>query len=133
MAERYLIDTSAIIKYLNATFSSDALRWIDEIIDQESLISFISEIELQVWNPPDPEDLKIYQQFVSSSYAFGIDDRIIAETIQIRKLYRIKLPDALIAATVLVYDLTLVADNNKDYNKISNLKYINPASIGKST
>ncbi len=46
MAERYLIDTSAVIKYLNATFSADALQWLDELIDQESLISFISEIEL---------------------------------------------------------------------------------------
>jgi len=38
-----------------------------------------------------------------------------------------KLPDALIAATALVNDFVLVADNDKDYGKVSNLKYINPA------
>jgi len=73
--------------------------------------------------------LEIYRQFVSSSYVFGIDDRIIAETIRIRKQYRIKLPDALITATVFVHDLTLVADNDKDYRKIPDLKYINPTRL----
>lgn len=48
MAERYLIDTSVVIKYLNASFSADSLNRLDQIIDQESRISFITEIELQV-------------------------------------------------------------------------------------
>jgi len=127
MAERYLIDTSVVIKYLNASISADSLSKLDQIIDQESRISFITEIELQVWNPSNPDDMAIYQEFVASSLVIGIDSNIIRETIRIRKHYRIKLPDALIAATALVNDLVLVADNDKDYEKVSDLKYINPA------
>jgi len=127
MAERYLIDTSVVIKYLNASISADSLSKLDQIIDQESRISFINEIELQVWNPSNPDDMAIYQEFVASSLVIGIDSNIIRETIRIRKHYRIKLPDALIAATALVNDLVLVADNDKDYEKVSDLKYINPA------
>ncbi len=48
MEERYLIDTSAVIKYLNATLPASGLRLIDEIIDTESVISLITEIELRV-------------------------------------------------------------------------------------
>ena len=127
MAERYLIDTSVVIKYLNASFSSNSLNKLDQIIDQESRISFITEIELQVWNPANPDDMSIYQEFVANSQVIGIDSNIIRETIRIRKQYRIKLPDALIAATALVNDFVLVADNDKDYGKVSNLKYSNPA------
>jgi len=127
MAERYLIDTSVVIKYLNASISADSLSKLDQVIDQESRISFITEIELQVWNPSNPDDMAIYQEFVASSLVIGIDSNIIRETIRIRKHYRIKLPDALIAATALVNDLVLVADNDKDYEKVSDLKYINPA------
>jgi len=122
-----LIDTSVVIKYLNASISADSLSKLDQIIDQESRISFINEIELQVWNPSNPDDMAIYQEFVASSLVIGIDSNIIRETIRIRKHYRIKLPDALIAATALVNDLVLVADNDRDYEKVSDLKYINPA------
>ncbi len=59
MAERYLVDTSAAIKYLNGTFPQIGLEYMDNILDAESIISFISEIELQVWNPLNPEDITI--------------------------------------------------------------------------
>jgi hypothetical protein len=63
MAKGYLIDTSAVIKYLNQTFPAKAISFINEIIDSESNISFIFEIELQVWNPSNPKDIDVYLQF----------------------------------------------------------------------
>lgn len=129
MAKRYLIDTSAVIKYLNNTFSAEGLLMIDEIIDQECLLSFITEVELQSWNPTNNQDLSVYIDFVNQSYVYYVDNEIIKETILIRKTYGIKIPDAFIAATALVNDLTLIADNDKDFLKISSLKYINPNKI----
>jgi tRNA(fMet)-specific endonuclease VapC len=85
MAKRYLVDTSAVIKYLNQTFLQQAVNFINEVVDSESNISFISQIELQVWNPSDPKDIEVYFQFVQSSNIFGISDEIIASTILIRK------------------------------------------------
>jgi predicted nucleic acid-binding protein len=130
MAARYLIDTSAVIKYLNATLPSEGLAFMDEVVDQECVLSFISEVELQVWNPENPEDLDVYQQFVSSSTIFGINDAIIKETIRIRKHHKVKLPDAFIAATAIVNALTLIADNDKDFQNISRLNYLNPQNPG---
>lgn len=129
MGEKYLIDTSGAIKYLNETFPVSGLSFLDEIVDVESIISFISKIELLAWNPPDPDDIKIYDSFVSKSTIIGINDRIIYRTIQVRKSYNLKLPDALIAATALINDMTLVADNDKDFMKIPELKLINPKRI----
>lgn len=125
MAKGYLIDTSAVIKYLNGTFPDRGLKLLDKILDKESIISFITEIELQVWNPLNPLDIDIYLQFISGSIVLSIEESIIKETVHIRKNYKLKLPDALIAATAIVYKLTLVADNDKDFLRIPSLKYLN--------
>lgn len=129
MGEKYLIDTSGVIKYLSETFPLKGLLFIDEILNKESIIFFISEIELQVWNPEEQDDLKIYQSFVSESTVVGLQDGIIQETIRIRKHYKLKLPDAVIVATALVNDMTLIADNDKDFMLVPELKYINPQRL----
>jgi predicted nucleic acid-binding protein len=126
MATKYLIDTSVAIKYLNQTLPTSGVAFIDDFINSDCTISFISEIELQVWSPSNPDDLFVYQQFVSQSNIIGISPEIILETITIRKNYRLKIADAIIAATALKMDLTLVADNDDDFKKIPALEYINP-------
>lgn len=102
---------------------------MDDIVDVESVMSFISEIELQVWKPTNPDDIIVYQKFVSISIILGLQDGIIAETIRVRKTYNLKLPDALIAATCLVNNLTLIADNDKDFAKVISLKCVNPSTL----
>lgn len=127
MGEKYLIDTSGVIKYLTESFPVEGLLFMDEILDKESNISFISEIELLVWNPENPNDLKIYQSFVSESTVVGLQEGIIQETIRIRKSFKLKLPDALIVATALINDMVLIADNDKDFMLVPELKYVNPS------
>jgi predicted nucleic acid-binding protein len=41
-------------------------------------------------------------------------------------MHNIKLPDAIIAATALVYELTIITRNTKDFEKIEGLNVINP-------
>jgi len=126
MEQRFLIDTSAVIKYLNGVLHDDGLLFMEGVVSGERIISFVSEIELQSWIPPNQSDLEIYQVFVSQSIIIGVDNNIIKETIRIRKNFKLKLPDALIAATAIVNDLTLLADNDKDFLRIKKLKYFNP-------
>jgi predicted nucleic acid-binding protein len=40
-----------------------------------------------------------------------------------------KLPDAIIAATALVYDLTLITRNTSDFKNMEGLKVINPFDL----
>jgi hypothetical protein len=129
MAERYLMDTSAVIKYLNLTFPADSIDFLNIILEKESVISFISEIELQAWDPGDPDDMKVYHSFISKSTVIGIQEGLIKETIRIRKTDKLKLPDALIAASGIINDRILVADNDKDFLIIPELKYINPQRL----
>jgi predicted nucleic acid-binding protein len=45
----------------------------------------------------------------------------VQKTIQLRKVHKINLPDAIIAATALSYDLTLITRNIKDFQNVAGL------------
>ena len=66
------------------------------------------------------------ENFVRYASIIVLNDRVVDKTIEIRKLHRIKLPDAVIAATALVYNLTLLTRNVSDFRNIQNLNVINP-------
>jgi predicted nucleic acid-binding protein len=55
-----------------------------------------------------------------------MDNAVVDKTIEIRGLYRIKLPDAIIAATALINSLVLVLHNTKDFKGIESLRVVNP-------
>lgn len=128
MGQKYLIDTCAVIKYLDDIFPPDALSFMDDLVDDDIKVSFITKIELLVWNPPNPEDIKVRQEFLAGSEIQYIDDEIIDRATQIRKITNIKLPDAVIAATAMTLDFVLLSDNDKDFLKVEplGLKYLNP-------
>ncbi|MFI5196247.1 MAG: PIN domain-containing protein, partial [Chitinophagales bacterium] len=69
-------------------------------------------------NAPAPNDLLIAQKFTNGAFVFLVDDHIGDVAIAIRKATNVKLPDIFIAATAITHNFTLIADNDKDFNKI---------------
>ena len=128
MGQNYLIDTCAVIKYLNEILPPEAISFMDALVDNDSKVSFITKIELLVWNPPIAEDIKVREEFLVGSEIHYINDDIIKGAIQIRKLTNIKLPDAVIAATAMYYNYVLLSTNDNDFTKVvpMGLKYLNP-------
>jgi len=61
--------------------------------------------------------------FVNSGTVLELDEAVIIETINIRRQYNIKLPDAIVAATCKVNDCCLLTNNIKDFTKIAGLKF----------
>ncbi|MDQ6763986.1 MAG: type II toxin-antitoxin system VapC family toxin [Bacteroidota bacterium] len=59
-------------------------------------------------------------------WVIELEQPIKLKTAELRKAYKIKLPDAIIAATALVYDLTLLSRNTVDFKDIAGLKIYNP-------
>ena len=64
----------------------------------------------------------VIEPFLTAIY---VDERIADITIGIRKKKRIKLPDAIIAATAIANNLQLVTRNIDDFDAI-NVKILNP-------
>lgn len=57
-----------------------------------------------------------------------IDDAVIERAIEIRKLVRIKIPDALVAATALIYEASLLARSTGDFKNIPGVSVLDPAT-----
>ena len=101
----------------------NAIEFIDNL---EIQFSVITRIELLVWRNASEEQLQIIKDFISASTVFNLDEDIIIQSIDIRKNYRLKLPDAIIAATAVAKNLTLLTRNTKDFELVSGLSNISP-------
>jgi predicted nucleic acid-binding protein len=127
MGRRFLFDTNTVIYLINKQLPIEAFRSLSSI--QTVHLSVISEVELLGWTAPNPTDELLYQAFISKSVLINMDRSIIEKAIEIRKTYKLKTPDAIIAATALVHNLTLISRNDKDFQRIKKLKYTNPFNL----
>ena len=89
-------------------------------------ISVITEIELLCWKTPTDKDLEVLHDFINDALVFELEKDIKLKTAEIRKAHKIKLPDAIIAATALTYELILLTRNVSDFKNINGLNLINP-------
>lgn len=123
MENGYLIDTNAIIDYLESKLPEKSNQLLDNIKFQ---LSVISRVELLAWPKATEKQLKLLTDFINASHIFDFNEPVILKSIEVRKNYHIKLPDAIIAATAIVNKLTLVTRNTNDFSKISDLKLLDP-------
>lgn len=127
MGVKYLWDTNTAIYYLQSQFPPAAERFMDEIIaEYQPAISVITEIELLCWKSATEKDLEVLNSFIGDTAVFELDKDIKLKTADLRKSYKIKLPDAIIAATALVNDLHLLTRNITDFKSLRDLKLLNP-------
>ena len=121
MGTQYLIDTNAVIEFLGGTIPSSGCDWLQNIIDKNlHHLSVINQIELLGFNG-SPTDMQLLKEFIDMTNVLPLSDMVAQKTIELRKNYKMKLPDAIIAATALVYNLTLITRNTADFRKITEL------------
>ena len=125
MVQGYLLDSDAIIGYLAAKIPASGMETMAGIIDQTPRISVISQIEVLRFNDT-PENEKVLADFVDLSVIHHLSPGIVQRTIGLCKQNKIKLPDAIIAATALSENLTLVTRNTDDFKNIKNIELLNP-------
>lgn len=126
MGTRFLLDTNTVIYYTKNDLSENAAAFLDTQIYKGVFLSVISEIELLGWQFPSVETETIMETFINDCIIVKLSRNVVLKAIEIRKTRRIKLPDAIIAATAIVHDLTLISRNDSDFKNITGLKYLNP-------
>jgi predicted nucleic acid-binding protein len=127
MGIKYLWDTNTVIYYLQKQFPLSGEQFMDNILqDYQPSISAITEIELLCWKTATEKDLSVLKDFIEDSVIFELDKDIKIKTAEFRKIYKIKLPDAIIAATAIVNNLTLLTRNVADFSSIETLAFVNP-------
>jgi len=119
-----LIDTNVAIFYFGLALTKESEKYIDQILVGKYFISVINRIELLGFKEINKNESEAISSFIANSTIFDLDEDIIIETIKIRKNYAIKLPDAIIAASCLVNNCSLISNNIKDFDKIVGLNLI---------
>lgn len=126
MPNSTLIDTNIIIYYLNKQLPESVKMQIDEMILFDSSLSIITKIEVLGWQGHDEESLKKARKLLALFEEFALNEAVANYCVQLRMDYKIKLPDAIIAATALVNDKILITRNVDDFLKVKGLEVFNP-------
>lgn len=118
-----LIDTNIIIYYLGG--DKNAIEFIQSHRGQLS-VSVISVIEVLSFRFPNEASELLAKKFLAENFVWlSIDKSIIETTANIRKIKKMKTPDAIIAATAICHKIPLVTRNSKDFSHL-NITLINP-------
>ena len=120
---RYVLDTNAIVALLQGNAQLIQLiqnaDWIG--------ISVISQIEFLVFSGLTQSDRQLFQQFLQRVWVIdltAIDTMLIEKIIEVRQQYRLKLPDAVIAAMAIQNSATLVSAD-QEFTKVTLLTVTN--------
>lgn len=106
------VDTNILVYLLNGN------KYIADILDHNQIhISFITELELLSKQDLSPVEIKHVQGLINQCIVIDINDAIKKQAIALRKQYRFKIPDALVAASAMYYELPLLT-SDKQFSKI---------------
>lgn len=127
----YLVDTDFIVDWLNG--KKDVIKKLEELYPSGLNISVISLAEVYdgIFGTENVQKhMEGLRKFLAGVEVLGITDEVCRKFGEIRAKLRkngklIDNFDILIAATVLVNDLTLVTRNTDHFKRIKNLKLLN--------
>ncbi len=113
----FIADTNFFIYVLEGN------HHIEHFLDFNFGISFITEIELLGYNGIIINEEEMIVSLIKDCFYFGFNTQIKNKTIELRRNYKIKLPDALIASTAIVNNIPLITAD-KGFEIIKNLDLI---------
>ena len=117
------MDTNVVIDYLSNQLPLVSASEIDKL---PGIISVITRIELLGWYNATSTQLAKLEPFINNAQIYNLTEDVIEQTIIIRQQHKIRLPDAVIAATALAYNYILLTRNIEDFEGIKGLSFENP-------
>ncbi|MEQ8538316.1 MAG: type II toxin-antitoxin system VapC family toxin [Coleofasciculus sp. D1-CHI-01] len=126
MNNSYLLDTNILIYYFN---DEPAVQPIFEEIQVGDAIGGycpISWVELLCYPNLTEAEANLMREFLRTLRCVLLTEAVLDGAAEIRRNYRVRLADALIAACALTQDFTLVTRNVDDFRRIDGLRILNP-------
>ena len=123
--QQYLIDTNAVVDYIGNKLPAEGMEFMNKLIDNIPFVSVVTKIEVLEFTTIS-KHYTLLKEFMSDANIFSLSNHIVDGCIELRKNYKIKLPDAIIAATAKVQNLTLITRNTKDFKRIVEIETLDP-------
>jgi predicted nucleic acid-binding protein len=112
------VDTNIVLYFLRG----DAAV-VEMLTGRNLIISFITELEVLAYPTLSAEEDAALKGFLSFCNIIDINPEVKKIIVDLRKKYRLKLPDAMIAATAIYSNLPLITAD-KQFGKVSALNTI---------
>ena len=116
----YTLDTNAILYYLKDDVGAvSVLR--DVFAENVPIyVSAVTELELFAYSDLTAEEESLIEELLATISVIPVDSRIARLAAFVRRSYRLKVPDSVIAATAMFTGSKLLTRNTRDFRKIPN-------------
>ena len=102
------------------------LSRIDNAIADTACFSVITRMELLGWSGHTPNSRRATEPLLTQLTQISVTPAVVEAVIAIRSTSAIKLPDAIIAASALAENLSLMTSNTDDFKLIANPVVFDP-------
>jgi predicted nucleic acid-binding protein len=123
---RYLFDTNVFLYYLSADARIRRLFSEQFLSENEVVTSAIVRIELLSFSQLSHAQESALRDLLDQFRVIPITNDIEELAIDIRRKYRMKIPDAIIAATAYSTLSIVVTHNVKDFKRITGIRVYDP-------
>ncbi len=86
----------------------------------------MTKIEFLGWDKHSSEGFEKCRRLIELANVYVVDEDVAEQAIELKRQSKIKLADAVIAATAIVNDFKLVTRNVDDYKAVKGLEVFNP-------
>ncbi|MEM6435888.1 MAG: type II toxin-antitoxin system VapC family toxin [Cyanobacteria bacterium P01_D01_bin.115] len=118
---KFLLDTNIVIGLIKGNEAALSLLQQHDAQPQTSGYSFITRIELLGYPALDEQEAHSVTAVLDTMQSFPMTVAIEDLTIQIRRQHALKIPDAIIAATAKVNNLTLLTLDQQLANRMAEI------------
>jgi len=119
---RFILDTNILIYLMNNRLA-EPLPPVHVYC-----CSFVTELELLSYKELTEKDEALIRKMLTEMEVYDLNSEIKRATILLRRKYSMKLPDAIIAATSIITEATLMT-NDKRFQNISEIQTIDAKII----
>ena len=120
----YTLDTNAILYYLKDDANTVSLLRGIFAQNVPVYVSAITELELFAFSNLSAAEEALIEELLTTVAIISVDSHIARLAAFIRRQYRLKVPDSVIAATALFTGSTLLTRNTRDFRRIPNFSVL---------
>lgn len=114
----FTLDTNAILYYLKG--DERAFPLIEKALNENTplYISVVTELELLSFPRSTEQEINLIEKLLATVSIIPMDSRLARIAATLRRTYRLKTPDSIIAATSIFTGTTLLTRNTRDFLRI---------------